>query len=99
MLTLLPRRSCKTWKSASFLTYDNVLRLRSDKLNSDFNLTAVPLSFLTPLSLNSSSHNSPLIGCSESFSTPTIKYCNLESEGFPIISTFLYSSLFSSINE
>ena len=66
-----------------------VLSLKSDKLNFDFNLTAVPVSFFTPLNLNSSSHNSPLIGWSESFSIPTIKYCNLEREGFPTISTFL----------
>ena len=99
MLTLLPRRSCKIWKSASFLTYDNVLRLRSDKLNSDFKRTAVPRSFLTPLSRKSSIHNSPVIGCSELFSTPTINYCNRESEAVPKISTFLYSSLLSSMNE
>ena len=43
--------------------YNNTKKtLKSDKLNFDFNLTAVPVSFFTPLNLNSSSHNSPLIG-------------------------------------
>ena len=86
------------WKSASCLLYDIELLLKSDKLNSDFSLTAVPCSFLTPLNRSSSNQISPEIGWSVLFSTPTTKYCNLDKEGFPTISTFLYSSLFSSMN-
>ena len=65
--------------------------LKSERVNFDFNLTAVPDSFLTPLSLSSSSQTSPFIGLSDRFSIPTSKYWILDKDGFPIISTFLYS--------
>ena len=39
-----------------------MLWLKSDRLNFDLSLTAVPVSFFTPLNRSSSSHISPVIG-------------------------------------